>query len=401
MLTHFAIGKATANGKPRKLSDGGGLHLLVRPDGGKLWRFRYRFAGRENMLSFGAYPIVSLAEARAKRDEAKKLISDGIDPAVQRKLDRIAAATAAHNTFGDVAREYLEHQRDSGAAQSTLSKNRWLLEDLAAPLARRAIADIRPAEIFHVLKRVEKSGRRETARRLRGIIGTVFRYAVVTLRAENDPTLALRGALLSPMVKRRAAIVDERHLGALMICIDEYDGWPTLRAAMQLLALTMTRPGDVRHMRWSEIDFKKAVWRIPAGRMKMRRQHDVPLSKQALKVLKEVLPLSDGDGLVLPSIRSTKKPLSENAVNSALRRMGYSADEMTAHGFRSTASTILNERGFNPDVIEAALAHQDRNEIRRAYNRASYWPERVQMAQAWADLLDEFRRLPMAAQRVA
>lgn len=391
VLTQFSIVKAKPAGKPYKLSDGGGLHLLVQPGGGKLWRFRYRFAGRENMLALGSFPAVSLASARDHRDEAKKLIAAGSDPSEKRKLDKIASAVAANNTFGAIASEYIEKLIEGGAAQSTIDKNRWLLEDLASPLSKRPITAITPAEILVLLQRIEKSGRRETARRLRGTIGGVFRLAIVTLRATNDPTFALRGALLRPEVHHRSAITDERELGALMRSIDEYDGWPTLRAALLLVALTMTRPGDVRHMNRSEIIFPKAVWRIPAERMKMRRPHDVPLSKQALTVLRGIWDLSDGQ-LVLPSIRSSKKPLSENAMNSALRRMGYTQDEMMAHGFRSSASTILNERGFDRDVIEAALAHQDEDEVRRAYNRAKYWPQRVKLLQEWADLLDKFRR---------
>jgi integrase len=400
-LTQFAIVKAVAKGKPSKLSDGGGLHLLVQPGGSKQWRFRYRFAGRENMLAFGPFPIVSLAAARAKREEARKLIADGIDPAVKRKLDALAVATATQNTFGAVAAEYLANLEASGAAASTMAKNRWMLEDLAAPLAKRPIADIVPAEILTILKRVEQSGRRETARRLRSVMGSVFRYAVVTLRATADPTFALRGALLRPQVMHRAAIIDQRELGALMAAIDEYDGWPTLRAALQLVALTMTRPGDVRHMRRSEINFESAVWRIPPERMKMRRPHDVPLSRQAIAILRDIWALSDHGELVLPSIRSARRPLSENAMNSALRRMGYGKDEMTAHGFRASASTILNEGGFNPDVIEAALAHQEGNAIRRAYNRATYWPERVKLMQAWADMLDDFKKLSISNRRAA
>lgn len=400
-LTQFSIVNAVAKDKPLKLSDRDGLHLLVTPGGSKLWRFRYRFAGRENMLAFGSFPAVLLATARSKRDEARALLAAGKDPAVKRKLDKIAADTASRNTFGAVVSEYLENLEAEGASQSTMKKNRWLLEDLAAPLAGRPIAEIHPAEILTVLKRIEKSGRRDTARRLRGVMSAVFRLAIVTLRATTDPTYVLRRALLRPIVKHRAAITDERKLGCLMCSIDEYDGWPTIRAALQLLALTMTRPGDVRHMRRSEINFAKAIWQIPAERMKMRRPHDVPLSKQALAILRDIWPLSDNGELVLPSIRSPKNPLSENAMNSVLRRLGYTKDEMTAHGFRSAASTILNERGFNPDVIEAALAHQDEDDIRRAYNRATYWPERVKLAKDWADLLDEFRKPDKKASRAA
>ena len=400
-LTQFAITKAAPSDKPYKLADFGGLHLLVLPNGSKLWRFRYRFAGRENMLALGAYPSTALAEARTKRDDAKKLLASGTDPSRQRRLEKLAAVTAAQNTFGAVAAEYLANLEANGRAETTMIKNRWMLQNLAAPLATRPIAEIVPIEILDVLKCIEKSGRRETARKLRGTMGSVFRYAIVTLRATNDPTYPLRGALLKPIVQHRPAIIDEKALGSLMRSIDEYDGWPTIGAALQLLALTMARPGDVRGMRRSEINFEKAVWRIPAERMKMRRPHDVPLSTQAVQILRDIWPLSDHGDLVLPSIRAPKKPLSENAMNSGLRRLGYAKDEVTAHGFRATASTILNERGFNPDVIEAALAHQDKNEIRRAYNRATYWPERVKLMQAWAELLDEFRKLSVSNRTAA
>ena len=400
-LSDIAVRKAASRERPYKLADGGGLHVLVQPNGNKYWRFKYRHAGKEKLLSFGRYPIITLADARRRRDEAKKLLSAGTDPSHQRKLDKITVATAAQNTFGAVAAEYLANLEANGAAASTMNKNRWLLEDLASPLATRPISEIIPAEILDLLKRIEKTGRRETARRLRGNMGSVFRYAVVTLRATSDPTTLLRGALLAPKVQHRAAITDEKRLGALMLAIDEYDGWPTVRAALQLVALTMTRPGDVRGMRRSEIDLDKAIWRIPAERMKMRRPHDVPLSKQAIKVLQEIWPLSDNGELVLPSIRSVRKPLSDAAMNSALRRMGYAQNEITAHGFRSSASTILNERGVNPDVIEAALGHQDENAIRRAYNRATYWPERVKLMQAWADLVAEFKVKSIGKSRAA
>jgi integrase len=400
-LTQFGIVNALAAEKPYKLSDGGGLHLLVQPNGSRLWRFRYRFGGRENMLGLGSFPALSLAGARTKRDEARKLLAAGISPSQQKRLDKISAATASQNTFGVIAAEYIAKLEANKAAETTLGKNRWLLERLAGSITNRPIAEIHPAELLDLLKRIEKSGRRESAKRLRGAIGSVFRYAIVTLRATTDPTSALRGALLKPIVNHRAAITDETQLGALMRSIDEFDGWPTLRAALLLVPLTMARPGDVRGMRRSEINFDKALWRIPAVRMKMRRPHDVPLSRQAVSVLKEIWSLSDNGDLVLPSLRTLLHPLSENAMNSALRRMGYTKEEMTAHGFRSAASTILNERGFSPDVIEAALAHQDENQIRRAYNRSTYLSERVTLMQEWADLLDSFRKRSITPQRAA
>jgi integrase len=395
-LALFAIQNAKPKEKPYKLSDGNGLHLLVEANGSKLWRFRYQFDRKEKMLSLGAFPEVSLASARTKRDDARKLVAEGKDPSLQKKLDKIAAATAANNTFGAIAEEHLASQKESGTAETTLIKNRWLLQQLAAPLWDRPVAEITPAEILVILRKVEKSGRRETARKLRGIIGKIFRIAVATLRATNDPTYALRDALAAPVVTHRPAITDERELGALMAAIDDYDGWPTLRAALQFIALTMTRPGEVRFMRRSEIIWPKAICRIPAERMKMRRPHDVPLSRQALTVLRGIWELSEGNGLVFPSVRSAVRPLSENAMNSALRRMGYTKQQMVAHGFRSSASTILNERGFDPDVIETALAHQDEDEVRAAYNRAKYWPQRVKLMQEWADLLDQFKQLSVA-----
>jgi integrase len=400
-LTQFTIINAKPSEKDYKLSDGEGLHLLVQRNGSKLWRFRYTFCGRENMLTFGSFPATSLSSARTKRDEARALLASGMNPSVKRKLDKIASVTAARNTFGDVAADHLAHMEANGTAATTMKKNRWMLQKLCTPIAKRPIADISAAEILDLLKKVEKSGRRETATSLRGKIGSVFRYGVVTLRATADPTFALKGALLKPKVQHRAAIIDEVQVGALMRSIDEYDGWPTLRAAIQLIALTMTRPGELRGMKRNEIIFEKAIWRIPAERMKMRRPHDVPLSKQALKIIKDIWSLSENGELVLPSIRSLSRPLSENAMNSALRRMGYAQDEMTAHGFRSTASTILNERGFNPDVIEAALAHVDDDEIRRAYNRAKYLTERTKLMQDWANLLDEFRKQSIRPRRAA
>lgn len=390
-LTAFAIDAARPQDKVFKLGDGDGLHLLVQPNGRKLWRFRYRFTGMEKMLALGSYPATSLAEARRKRDEAKRLIEAGTDPIIKRRLDRIAAATAARTTFGLIVEEHLENLAATGAAAITVEKHRWLLETIAAPIANRPVTDITAAEVLDLLKKVEKSGRRETAKRLRATISAVFRLAIVTLRATNDPTVALRGALLRPNVQHRAAITDEKQLGGLLRALDDCSCWPTISAAMKFQLLTCARPGEVRLARRAEIDFGKTLWRIPAERMKMRRQHDVPLSRQAIAVLRDVWPMSENSELVFPSVLSIRKPLCENAMNTTLRRMGFGQNEVTAHGFRTTASTILNERGYNPDVIEAVLAHQNPNAVRRVYNRAQYWPERVKLMQEWADLLDEFR----------
>lgn len=392
MLTVLGIEKLKPKEKPSKISDGNGLYLLVEPGGGKLWRLRYKFGGKEKMLSLGSFPAVSLADARVKRDDAHKLLANGIDPSDQKKQDRLIAEVAGRNTFGAIAEEYVRRLEASGVTQVTLNKNRWLLLDLASPLAKRPIAKITPLEILVLLQKHEKAGRRETAKRLRGVIGAVFRLAIATLRATTDPTYALRGALAAPVVTHRPAITDERQLGALLVKIDGYTGWPPLKAALQLLALTMARPIEVRYMRRNEVVWPSAIWRIPAQRMKMRRPHEVPLSKQALEVLRTVWPLTRDDNLVFPSVRSWRRPLSENSFNSVLRRLGYGTDEMCAHGFRASASTILNERGNDPRVIEAALAHVDQNEVRRAYNRSQYWDGRVKLLQDWAGLLNEFKR---------
>lgn len=390
-LSDFACKNAKPKDKPYRLADGDGLYLFVQKSGAKLWQLRYRFLEKENILSFGKYPVVSLLDAREKRDQAKRLLVASINPSTKRKEEKIAAITEARTTFGLIAEEYIRRLAERKAASATITKTKWLLEDLASPLAKRPIKEITAAEILQFLQRIEKSGRRETARRLRGVISSVFRLAIVTLRAESDPTLALRGALQPPKSNGRAAIIDERKFGRLLVAIDEYDGWPTLRAALQFLALTCVRPGEVRGATRDEFDREKAVWRIPAERMKMRVPHDVPLSRQALRVLDEVWPHSASEGLAFPSIRSINRPLSENAMNAALRRIGYSKSEVTAHGFRVTASTILNARNYDPDVIEAVLAHQDKNTIRRTYNRATYWEQRVTLMQKWADLLDTLK----------
>jgi integrase len=391
MLSALAVENAKPRQKAYLLTDGNGLHLMVTPEGSKLWRLRYRFGGKQNSLSLGSFPEVSLASARAKRDEARRLIAEGVNPSEHKKHQKLVAEIAANDTFGAIAEEYLKRLEEGGAAEATVSKNRWLLKVLASPLHKRPAAKVTPADILVILKKYEKAGLRETAKRLRGVIGAVFRLAVATLRAETDPTYALRGAIAAPIVSHRPAITDEKQLGALMVAIDGYEGWPTLRSALAFLALTMVRPGEVRHMRRNEVLWPTATWRIPAERMKMRRPHDVPLSRQALAILREVWSLTMENNLVFPSIRSILRPLSENAFNSVLRRLGYGTDEHCAHGFRSSASTILNEHGYDSRVIEVALAHQDENKVRAAYNRAQFWPERQKLLQEWADLLDQFR----------
>lgn len=390
-LREMEVRKAKPKESPYKLSDGDGLHLLVKPNGSKLWQQRYRFLDKEMVLSHGQYPAVGIAEARRKRDAARKLLAEGTDPGVQKKLDRINSENAARTTFLLVAEEYLEMMYDRELADQTMKKKHWHIHTLAEPLHHRPINEITSAEILHLLQGIERSGRRETAKKLRGTLSAVFRLAVVTLRAENDPTYAVKGALLPPKVANRAAITDEKVFGVLLRDLADFTGWRVIVDALKFQILTLTRPGEVRGAKSHEFDLDKRTWSIPAERMKMRRDHIIPLSDQALEIVKENWPVIDGVELIFPSLISNRKWLSENAFNSALRRMGYSKEEVTAHGFRTTASTILNNRGFNPDVIEAALAHQDKNAIRRTYNRATYWDQRVELMQAWADLCDEFQ----------
>jgi len=347
--------------------------------------------GKEGLLTHGAYPTVTLAEARGKRDDVRKQLSDGVNPGTQRKLDRITAETQARTTFKLISEEYIEACEERDLSPATMKKKRWFLLDLASPLHNRPINEITPAELLYLLKSIEKSGRRETAKKLRGAISAVFRLAVVTMRAENDPTFALKDALIPPRVVSRAAITDEVRFGELLRDMEAYTGWRITIEAMKFQILTMTRPGEVRGAKKQEFDLEKRIWTIPVARTKMRREHLVPLSDQALEIIKGNWPEIEGVDLIFPSLISNRKWISENAFNSSLRRMGYPKEEVTSHGFRATASTILNTRGFDPEVIEAALAHQDKNAIRRTYNRSTYWDQRVKLMQDWAGLVDGFR----------
>jgi integrase len=395
LLTDTRVKNAKPRAKPYKLGDGGWLYLLVKPSSAKLWRMAYRFHGREKLLALGAYPAVSLKAAREKRDDAREKLSRNFDPGEVRKLERLTQANAVATTFKVVAEEYLARQGQGGRKRSeaTQSKNRWLLEQAYPDLGSRPIASIKSAEVLAVLRKIEARGRLETANRLRAIVGAVFRHAIATVRAEVDPTAALRGALQSPEVTHRAAITDPAALGGLLRAIDGFVGQPGTAAALRLLPLVFTRPGELRQARWAEFDLEQAVWRIPAARTKMRREHMVPLPRQALEILRELRAATGRGELLFPSIRSAHRPMSDNTLNAALRRLGYGKDEVTAHGFRATASTLLNESGrFSPDAIERALAHQDPDPVRRAYARGSFWKERVEMAQWWADHLDTLRK---------
>lgn len=390
-LTDLQIRKVCPTDKVTQYTDERGLYLEVHPNGSKLWRYKYRYLGKQKRLALGRYPDIGLAEARRRRDDARRQLDAGADPLAERKRDKLTAVFKAANTFGEIAKEYIDKQAAQGQADTTTQKANWLLEQLA-PIASFPAADIKPIDVLAALKRIEAKGKYETARRCRSFAGRVFRYAVATGRGESDPSAILRGALIVPKVKHHAAILDPEQMGELLRAIDAYSGHAITRLAMQVSPHVMARPGELRMAQWSEFDLDNAVWKIPAERMKMRRPHQVPLSRQVLAYLQELFALTGPDGFVFPAFHTWKRPLSENTVNQAFRRMGYAAGEVTAHGLRTTASTLLNESGkWSPDAIERSLAHADANSIRGTYNRGRYWDERVAMHQWWSDYLDMLR----------
>jgi integrase len=374
-----------------KRTDERGLYLEVHPSGSKLWRLKFAHLGKDKRLALGRYPEVGLAEARRRRDEARQKLRDGIDPVAERKREKLVALFNAANTFGDVAKEYIDKMVCEGRADATTTKANWLLEQLA-PIAACPVSDLKPVDVLAALKRIEARGKHETARRCRSFAGRVFRYAVATGRGETDPTSVLRGALVTPKTKHHSAILDPAAVGELLRAIDAYSGHLITRIAMRIAPHVMTRPGELRLAQWPEVDLKNAVWRIPAERMKMRRPHVVPLSKQVVVSLIELEALTGPDSFIFPAFHTSRRPLSENTINQAFRRMGYAVGEVTAHGLRTTASTLLNESGkWSHDAIERSLAHADSNAIRGDYNRGFYWEERVAMHQWWSDYLDELR----------
>ncbi|TCA97416.1 DUF4102 domain-containing protein [Rhizobium leguminosarum bv. viciae] len=391
-LTDVQIRNAKKSEKPYKLPDGKGLYLYVSTAGGKSWRVDYAYFGKRKTLTLGTYPALGLADARVRRDEAKRKLSEGLDPSLAKKREQLTARAAAGNTFGLISDEFIAKLRRDRRAEPTIDKNTWMLKELAKKLSPYPITQISAKDVLDVLSVIEKSGRIESALATRSAIGRVFRFAIATARAENDPTSALRGALQRHVPVSHPALTTRVELGGLMRAIYGYEGWPSLVAALKIQALCFARPGETRSMEWSELDFDNSLWTIPAPKAKMRREHHVPLSRQAVEIIKHMKTLF-GDGQhVFPSMMSGKKLLSENSMNSALRRMGVGDSEHTAHGFRSSASSILNESGvFKADAIEAQLAHVDGSKVRRIYNRATYWDERVQMMQWWADMLDEER----------
>lgn len=391
-LTDIALRSAKPAHKQFKISDSGGLYVIVKPSGGKLWRWKYRFHGKEKMLALGVYPNVSLKEARERRDDARRLLTRGKDPSAEKKRAAIRAKISVANTFAAIAQEVIARAEKEGRADATLTKARWFLRLLEPALGSQPIAEIEPYEVLSVIQKHAEAGHHETARRLLSFASGVFRYAIITTRASRNPAAELKGALIAPRVKHHSAITEPAAVGALLRAIDGFEGQPSTQLALQLAPHVFVRPGELRSAEWSEFDLEGALWRIPGSRMKMRRDHVAPLSRQSMRILREA-ELISGDGRwVFPGVRTPSRPLSENTLNSALRRLGYTNDEMTSHGFRSTASTLLNESGkWSPDAIERALAHQDDNVVRGAYNRSVYWHERVRMAQWWSDYLDALR----------
>ena len=378
--------------RPAKHSDGGGLHVLVTPQGSRLWRLAYRFGRKQKLLALGVYPTVSLGEARARRDGAKRLLAAGVDPSVQARQEKLERQAANASTFEAVAEEFLKKTAHEGKAEATLTKKRWLISLAMSDLGKRPIADITAADILVPLRKVEAQGNYETARRLRAVIGQVFRYAISTAKASNDPTFGLKGALVAPKVTHRAALTDWKSFSAMLRAIWGYDGTPETRAALKLMALLYPRPGELRQAEWSEFDLDAGVWTIPASRSKMRRDHRKPLAPVAVDILRDLRNHTGNRRLAFPSIQSPERPLSENTLNAALRRLGYSGREATAHGFRATASTLLNESGkWSADAVEAELGHVGADEVRRAYHRARYWDDRVKMASWWAQEIERWR----------
>lgn len=397
-LTDTKVRQAKPGPTPQRLSDGDGLYLLVQPTGGKWWRFDYSHQGRRKTLSFGTFPEVSLALARERRMEARKKVAAGIDPSRERQEAREAAVQAL--TFGEVADEWLDRQKHVLAA-TTFEKATWMLKTLVGPwLGKRPIREIEPPELLTVLRRIEVRGKHETAHRTKQRCGQVFRYAIATGRAHRDPSADLRDALTPVRSEHRAAVTDPAQVGKLLNAIDAFDGTFVVRSALQLAPLVFVRPGELRRAEWSEINLDAAEWRIPAERMKMREAHIVPLATQALEILRELKPLSGHSRYVFPSIRTITRPMSDGTINAALRRLGYDSDQHVGHGFRAMASTLLNEMGWPPDVIERQLAHAPRNKVRAAYNRAQHLAERRKMMQAWGEFLEALRLKSRGVQSV-
>lgn len=398
MLTDAVIRRLKCREKPYKVADMYGLYLLMHPKGARYWRFDYRHAGKRGTLALGVYPEVSLKEAREKRANAGKMLDKGLNPSAYKKLTSGIASLEGGDSFKAVADEWLAKIEAEGRAAATMEKLRWLLSFAEPLIGTCPIGKLTAPEFLTVLRTVEVRGRYETARRLRSTFSSVLRYAIATGRAKRDVTVDLRGALIAPKVTHRAAIIEPTKIGALLRAIEGYEGQPAVEYALKIAPHVFVRPGELRNAEWDEFDAEEAVWTIPASKMKMGREHKVPLSKQVLDLLERLYAVTGNSRYLFPSVRSNDRPISENTVNAALRRLGYDKTEMTGHGFRALASTLLNEsRKWHPDAIERQLAHIENNDVRRAYLRGAHWPERVRMMQYWSDYLDQLRAKGNAA----
>lgn len=391
-LTDTAIRTAKPGAKPAKLFDERGLFLIVTPAGGKWWRLKYRFEGKEKLLSLGTYPDVTLKDARERRDSARKQLADGIDPSHSRKAQKSMRQVQAANSFELVSREWYEKHSPNWVDAHGSRIIRRLERDIFPHLGARPVADITAPELLHVIRKIEERGALETAHRALGNCGQVFRYAVATGRALRDPTGDLRGALPPVKGEHFAAVTDPAQVAQILRAIDAYQGTAIVSCALRLAPLVFVRPGELRGAEWAEIDLDAAEWRIPGARMKLGVDHIVPLSTQALAVFHEIQPLTGACRYVFPSARTAARPMSDNAVLAALRRMDIPKEEMSGHGFRAMARTILDEvMGVRPDLIEHQLAHAVRDTNGRAYNRTAHLPERRKMMQQWADYLEKLQ----------
>jgi len=386
-LTDTAIKRSKPKDADYKLADEKGMYLFITKSGGKYFRLDYRFAGKRKTLALGVYPETSLKEAREKRDEARKLLNDGIDPLEAKKSKKLQLIAATNNNFHAVATEWYENKKSvwtGGYAKDVMER---LSKNVFPYLGTRPIGDITPPELLAVLRKMELRGAVDQAHRVKSICSLVFRYAIATGRAERDTAADLRGALKPLSHTPRAALTKPEDIGGLLRAIDDFQGTFVVKCGLQLLALTFLRSREIRLGEWEEVDFVEKLWRIPAKRMKMRLDLLVPLSRQALDILHSLYELTGDGRLMFPGLRSPEKAICDAAFLAALRRMGYAKDEMCAHGFRAMASTLLNEQGYPPDVIERQLAHAPGNKVRAAYNRAEYLPERRKMMDEWADYL--------------
>lgn len=387
-LTAIELRNTKAADKPQKLSDGGGLFLLIQPNGAKYWRLAYRFAGKQKTLALGVFPDVSLLKARELREQARKLLANGVDPGDMKKAQKVAITILTTNSFETVAREWFSKYKHTWTADHADRLIRRLEANVFPWLGSRSIGEISAPDLLEVIRHIENRGAIDTAHRTMANCGRIFRYGVATGRAQRNPTADLVGALSPVKPKHYASITDSKLIGPLMRDLNNYQGTFVTRCALRLAPLTFVRPGELRKAEWRDIDFDKAEWRIPAERMKMEVVHIVPLSLQAKKILREIHPLTGSGKYVFPGVRSIHRPMSNNTVLVALRVMGYTKQEMTGHGFRHMASTLLNEQGWNGDAIERQLSHAERDGVRAVYNYAEYLPERRKMMQSWADYLD-------------